>query len=375
MSGHPGFQPILADSIPRGGGLLMALLGLVLLAACGEEAPPPPEPVRPIKTLTISVPEGDENREYPGTVKAAQTAEMAFEVEGKIVEFVYKEGQRVEAGGLLARLDPRDYQARYDAVHADYENSRVNYERAQKLFENGALAALERDRRRTTMMENEAKLRTASKALEDTELRAPFAGTMARKLVEDYENVIAKQNVLVLTDDSHLELKLDVPERDLSGKVDCGRIDIDTLTRRTRPEVVITSLPGRRFPARFSEVATTADVETRTFEVTVTFDNPPSLSILPGMTAKLIIHIPADRVERPGIRVPVTASAADENGQPYVWVVDPANNTVSERPVTLGELVGGDVMLRGGVENGEVIAISGVGQLREGMTIRPIEQR
>ena len=79
------------------------------------------------------------------------------------------------------------------------------------------MAALERDKRRTVMMENEAKLRTATKALEDTELRAPFAGTMARKKVEDFENVLAKQSILVLTDDSSLELKLDVPERDLAG--------------------------------------------------------------------------------------------------------------------------------------------------------------
>ena len=67
-----------------------------------------------------------ETREYPGTVKAAQTAEMAFEVSGKIVEFVYKEGERVEEGALLAKLDPRDYQAQFDAAQADFENARVN---------------------------------------------------------------------------------------------------------------------------------------------------------------------------------------------------------------------------------------------------------
>ena len=93
------------------------------------------------------------------------------------------------------------------------------------------------------------------------------------------------------------------------------------------------------------------------------------------MTAKLITHIPADRIAARGIRVPVTASAADEGGQPYVWVFDPSAKTVSKRPVTLGELVGGDVIVRGGLNDGDVIAVSGVTHLREGMAVRPVEER
>ena len=374
MRSRTRLQPFPADRLPRGAVVLGALLGLVSLTACGSEEPPPPEVIRPIKVLKISGTGPEEIREYPGTVKAAQRAVLAFEVDGKIVVFVYMAGEPVDDGAVLARLDPRDYQARYDAVKADYENSRVNFERAQKLFEEGALAALERDRRRTRMMENDAKLRTATKALEDTELRAPFAGTMARKLVEDYENVLAKQRVLVLTDDSHLELKLDVPERDLSGEISGGRVNVDTITERLRPEVVVTSIPDRRFPARFSEIATTADVETRTFEVTVIFERVPGVSILPGMTAKLVVHSSNAPDWERGIRIPASATAADENGQPFVWRVDPTANTVSKQPVTLGELVGSDVLVTDGLEVGAVIAISGVSQLREGMTIRPLTE-
>jgi RND family efflux transporter MFP subunit len=369
------FRPPAADRLPLGVALLGVLLAPALLGACGEEELPPAEVVRPIKVLTIQGAAKGGVREYPGTVKAAQTAEMAFEVSGKIIEFLYKEGQRVEKDAVLARLDPRDYQAQYDATHADYENSRINFERAQKLYAEGALAALERDKRRTVMMENEAKLRTATKALEDTELRAPFAGTMARKKVEDFENVLAKQSILVLTDDSSLELKLDVPERDLAGEIEGGRVDPNDFTARGRPEVVISALADRRFPAKFTEIAATADVETRTFEVTVSFEKPPEVSILPGMTAKLLVHIPQRVAAAHGIRIPATATAADDEGKPYVWIVDPAAKTVSARTVTLGELTGRDVLVTSGLQIGDVIAVSGVSQLREGTTIRPIEQR
>jgi multidrug efflux system membrane fusion protein len=375
MRSRPPFQPFLAGRLPRGAAVFGVLLGLASLVACGSEEAPAPEVIRPIKVLEIQGTGPGEIREYPGTVKAAQTAEMAFEVPGKIIEFVYKEGQEVEEGAVLARLDPRDYEAQFDAVKADYENSRVNFERAQKLYEEGALAALERDRRRTRMMETDAKLRTATKALEDTELRAPFAGIMARKRVEDYENVLAKQTVLVLTDDSHLELKLDVPERDLAGEIQGGRVDIDAVTERTRPEVVVTSIPDRRFPARFSEIASTADPETRTFEVTVIFERVAGISILPGMTAKLIVHAANDRGAARGIRIPASATAADENGKAFVWRIEKPANTVKKHPVTLGELVGRDVLVTDGLEDGVVIAISGVSQLREGMTIRPLTEK
>jgi multidrug resistance efflux pump len=60
----------------------------------------------------------------------------------------------------------------------------------------------------------EAELRVSQKAVEDTVLRAPFDGVMARKLVEDFANVNAKEPVLVFQDTSHLEIQINIPERD-----------------------------------------------------------------------------------------------------------------------------------------------------------------
>jgi RND family efflux transporter MFP subunit len=359
----------------RGLGVGGARAGLVLLAtllACGEEAPPPPEPVRPVKLLEIPGEGATATREYLGTVRAAQTAEMAFEVPGRIVEFLYKEGQPVEEGAVLARLDPRDYQSAVDSARAQYENSRVNIERAEKLVAEGVLAPVERDRRRAEFETDAARLREATKALEDTELRAPFSGVMARKLVEDFANVQAKQVVLILTAESSFEIKLNVPERDLAGRR-TGRSDPEEVTERVRPEVIVTALPDLRFPARLTEVASTADPETRTFEVTVAFEPPEDVRVLPGMTAKVVIHVPAGRMAERGVRIPATAALADDEGRPFVWVVDPGSMTVSPRPVELGDLTGRDVEVRAGLSPGDVVAVSGVHELRDGMTVRRFE--
>jgi RND family efflux transporter MFP subunit len=319
----------------------------------------------------VQGPAGKQTREYPGTVSAAQTAEMAFEVAGKIVEFRYKEGEQVPEGDVIARLDPRDYQAQLDSAQAQADNSRLNFERAQKLVDEGALAPIERDRRKTVFDTADARLRKAKKALEDTELRAPFAGVMARKLVEDFANVQAKQIVLVLTDDQYLKIKLAVPERDLAGERDRSRT-LEQVNADIKPEVVITSMPDRRFPGRLSELASTADPSTRTFEATMTFRPPDGIQVLPGMTARVIIQVPQDRGS--AIRIPATAAVANDEGEAFVWLVDSANMTVSRRPVELGPLTGSDATVLSGLEGGEVVVVSGVGQLRDGLKVRRFER-
>jgi RND family efflux transporter MFP subunit len=351
--------------------LAAACLGLAV-AGCREEAPEPEAVARPVKILEVRGGGAGMTREYPGHIRAIQQADMAFEVPGKIIEFRFTEGQRVREGEVLAQLDDRDYQARLDAARAQAANARVNFERAQKLFEEGALAALERDRRRTVYDTAEANLREASKAVEDTSLRAPFSGVMAKKLVEDFENVQAKQPVLILQDESHLEIRVNVPERDMTGGA-AQELDPDEVTRRIEPRVIVTAIPDREFPARVKQVAMIADPTTRTFEATFVIDRPEDVSVRPGMTAKVIISVPEDRAVASGMRIPANATVADDQGKAFVWVIDPSSMTVRPVPVELGELSGSEVAILSGLSDGDQIAISGVHQLREGMAVRRFE--
>ena len=351
--------------------LAAACLSLAVMG-CGEEAPEPEEVARPVKILEVQGSGAVLTREYPGRIRAIQQADMAFEVPGKIVEFRFKEGERVEEGEMLARLDDRDYQARLDSARAQSENARVNFERAQKLFEEGALAALERDRRRTVYDTAEADLREASKAVEDTALRAPFAGVMAKKLVEDFQNVQAKQTVLILQDESNLEIRVNVPERDMTGG-GARNLDPEEITRRIEPRVIVSAIPDREFPARVKQISMIADPTTRTFEATFVIERPEEVSVLPGMTAKVIINAPAEAAGRSGMRIPASAAVSDDEGKAFVWVVDPSSMQVRPVPVELGELSGSDVSILSGLSAGDQIAISGVHQLREGMTVRRFE--
>jgi RND family efflux transporter MFP subunit len=345
--------------------ILLSLL--IVIVGCGED-PIIEEPVaRPVKMLTLGGGDTVRPLEYPGAVEPAQNSEMAFEVAGKIIEFVVTEGERVDEGALLARLDLRDFENALDSARAERDRAKAFRDRIVQAAKTGAVSRQEVTDAQASYNQAEAEVSIRQKALEDASLRAPFSGRVAKRLAEDFANVRAKEAVLVLQDDSHLELKVSVPEADL---VDAkpGR-SLEDANARLSPAVVISAFPDRVFPGRIAEFSTTADPVTRTFEATLVFDNPTDVAVLPGMTAKAIL---SPRQEGPsgGFMLPASAVLADETGTASVWVVDPSSMKVRRAQVQVGELSGSDVEVRGGLRSGDVIAISGMHQLREGMEVR-----
>ena len=355
--------------------LAMALgisLGGLVTAGCGEEPAPEAPTVRPVKILEIGAGGGGITREFPGKISAAQTADVAFEVSGKIIELPVDEGQRVEEGDVLARLDPRDFESQRDAAVASERAARAEAERTRALFEADVAPKQQLDVAERNYDVMEARAATARKALEDAVLRAPFAGEVARKLVDDFANVKAKDPILILQDNSHLEIVIDIAEADYV-RMQPG-LDNAARTARAQPRVIVSSIPDREFPARIKELAGSADPTTRTYAATLAFDNPPDVNILPGMTAKVRIGGPGAQSALESIWIPARAARTDDTGEAFVWVVDATSMKVQRTPVTLGELSGDLVQVTAGLEGGQQIATSGVHHLREGMQVHRLEK-
>lgn len=342
------------------------VIGL-LMVGCDKPTAEKAVPVRPIKIHTIGSLEPSAIREFPGTIRAYQTAEMGFEVPGRVTEFLVREGESVEKDTVLAKLDPADYVAQLNVAEANHEKAQADLTRSENIKKEdpGAISEddLESDRRSVKV--TQAQLEIAKKAVSDTELRAPFAGVMARKLVEDFANVKEKEPVLILQDNSVLEIVVAVPERDLVNRKNEGETKQQT-SERLQAKVLVSAVRDREFPARIREYATVADPVTRTFPIKLNFENPDDVNILPGMTARVRLIVDPDSAWS----VPVTAAQADENEQPYVWKVDPESMTVSKVAVQLGTLTGDRVLLAEGVKEGDLVAISGVTALRDGMQVR-----
>ena len=356
---------------------LCIILPAILLAGCGK-APEPVEepPARLVKLLTIGSSEASMKLEYPGEIKAARSVNLGFEVSGKIIELPIEDGLAAEEGALLGRLDPTDYEAARDSAQANLRAARSAYTRAKNIFDEGAGSQAEVDKTLRDLKVAEQELRQAQKALDDTRLKAPYTGVVGERIADNYQNVQPQEPVLIFQDTSSLEMDVSVPERDFI-RMQRG-LTLEERTNIARPEVVISAIPGRRFPARIKSSTATADPVTRTYKATFQFERPEDVNILPGMTARVIVNPSTDAVEtytKAGvIMIPVPAVASDDQGNPFVWRVDPASMTVARAAVSLGEISQAGIVVTGGLEEGDRIAVSGVSYLYEGAQVRPLEK-
>jgi len=343
---------------------------MTLLAACEKQAEERAPVVRPVRIITIDAGGAERSLSYSGQIRAGETAELGFEVSGRIIELPVIEGQTVKKGDMIARLDPADYQASLNQAKANFRQAETTFERYKEIVDKGAVSRQDLDLRQRNFEVARANLATAQKAMDDTRLLAPFDGNVGRRLVDNFVNVQAKEGVIILQDLSSFEVIITVPEQDWS-RAD-PNLSKEERTQLVQPVVTLSTFPDRGFPARITELATVADPVTRTFEVIAAMDNPPDTTILPGMTATVTISIPEGGTRAgvdTAVSIPATAVLADAQGKSTVWLVDPATMTVSRATVQLGDLTGDRVRVIGGLSQGDRIATSGVHNLREGMQV------
>ncbi|MCB1619702.1 MAG: efflux RND transporter periplasmic adaptor subunit [Thiothrix sp.] len=403
----------------------------VLLAGCqpAEEAAVAPPKPRPVKVSTVTkISEGTEYS-YPATVLSSQVAELSFRVGGQIIDLPVLAMSEVKKGALIARLDPRDFESSVEqlksqivaeesrlkamtsgarqediaslrsaveAAQARVSSARSQAERTLTQYRKGLVAkeqmdaelaavksaqaqlaadqqALSKGRsgsRSEDVKAQEAAIRTLKTQLEnaqdtrqDTTLEAPFDGIIAERKVDNFANVQAKQVIAVIQNLGMLELSFNIPGPDVA-RLGPNR---DSLLLEAKLDAV----PDRRFPARLEEFNTQADPQTRTFEARVAIERPEDYSILPGMVGQVFVTDTTRANQTLGI--PSMALGADSESRPIVWVVND-NNTVEMRQVELGEIRNGQIEIRSGVREGEVIVSAGVSLMTPGLEIRPINQ-
>ncbi|MBN2886571.1 MAG: efflux RND transporter periplasmic adaptor subunit [Chromatiaceae bacterium] len=343
----------------------LTLFSLAFLAGCQPSATPPQPadpPSRPAEILEIGATDLGSGLRFPGRVRAVQRAELAFDVPGRILEFPVVEGQRVEAGELIARLDPSAFETRLAAAQAELDQATTDYERVRQLWEKSqAVARAEVDLKRTAMEVARSGFAAARKDLDDSQLIAPFAGVIARRHVENFQTVQAKEPVVSLQDVGDLEIVIHVPER-----------VIRTAPRRAAGHARFADLPGRRFAVTLKSFATEADPQTQTYEIVLGLSRPLDVRILPGMSVDVFPERLAEDAAGKEVRIPLKAIVAGPEGQPIVWVVDPESTRVARRPIEVGPVDGADILVLSGLEPGERIVTAGVHQLRDGMRVRPL---
>ena len=345
-----------------------ALVLFAFLAACaGEKAAEPARPAMVIQPggaqLALEV--------YSGEVRAREEPQLAFRVAGKIARRHVDAGARVKAGQALAELDAYDlnlqseaYRAQLAQAQADQSLAKAELDRYKNLVDRQLVSQSLYDTRLASYRAAEARVRQAraqssvfGNQAGYAVLRAPHDGVIAQRLAEAGQVVAAGQAVFVLAVDGEREVSISLPERDIS-RFQAGRELL----------VELWTAPGRRFPARIREIAPSADALTRTYAARVAFTAPADAEVDLGQSARVM----APSTSNVGLSLPLSA-LNQHDGQPAVWVVDPATSKVHLKPVQVGPYTELGVPVLSGLKANDWVVAAGVHLLLEGEKVLPID--
>jgi RND family efflux transporter MFP subunit len=355
--------------MPRTLAVACTLLVAAMLGGCAEEVPPETGTVtRPVKTMVIAGVDASGVRSFPARIAAAQRADLAFRLPGTVQELPINEGDRLKEGDLVARLDPADYQIVVDDRQATFDKAEKNYARGKSLVGTGAISQLDFDRLEAEFKNAQAALKAATQDLAYTELKAPFGGIIAKREVDRFEEVQAKQTIAILQNIDTLEVKFDLPESIVRG-LRASEQGAGSARSRIKVSASFQDRPGETIPLEFKEVATKADPKTQTFEVTYRMKQREQGMVLPGMTADVTVDFSGYIDSAMAFTVPVSAVVGDYKLDPKVWTVDEASMTVSARTVEVGRLLGEGIEVLGGLEPGVRVVTAGTPFLVEGMKV------
>ena len=353
---------------------------LALLGACSKQEAAP-EPERAVRTLILQAGTSGQVHEFAGEIRARTETRLSFRVGGKLLGRKVNVGDRVQAGQVLAVLDPQDLVLGQQAAKAGLQAARANRDqlgaelkRFIELQQQGFISAAELERRDLAFKAAQAQLeqaRTQSEAQNNqvgyAQLTADAAGVVTAVFVEPGMVVGAGTPVLQLAHEGPRDVVFSVPEDQL-GRLREGAALAGGLTVRLWSDVK----PGAQAaaearPLSLREVAAATDPVTRTFLIKA---DAGKLDARIGQTASVLLASP--RVAQ-AIKLPLSA-VLQTQGQTSVWVLDAASMTVKQQPVQVGGADGNEVLVAAGLQPGQEVVVAGVHVLKAGQKVRRFEQ-
>ena len=327
------------------GAASLAVLAIGLVA-CGRGSPRPitdktASPSRTVSTAVVERSGGAGSVAVPAMVQARQRAALAARVSASVTELPWREGDRVAAGAVVARLDDSALRSSLVAAEAAAKAADVDLARVEALLKKGAATPKEADEGRARAAAAAAAVAAARDNLTYAVLRAPFEGTVASRPANAGDVVSAGTTLIEIEGNGGLEARATV-EADLVSQLHPG-LALDAL------------VDGQRAPltATVRAVSASGDPATHRFEVRA--DLPAAPGLRSGLFARLLVPSP---LSAPRLVVP--AGAVFQRGGLYgVFVVTKAEARL--RWVAVGATAGGLTEVRAGLEAGERVALEPAG--------------
>ena len=353
--------------------ILTLLVATLMVSACGKSDDPVEERLRPVRYMTVTDASVFRDRSFSGTSKSSRESRLSFKVSGTVVNVPVQIGQRLNAGDLIAEIDPASYvlqaqQAQASLVEAQANDRRAaaNYERTKGLYANDNASLNDLESARAQAESVGAQVRAAGKTLEIarlnvsyTKLTADTDCSIALLDIEVNENVASGQQVAAVSCGDAFEVTVDLPES-LIGSVNA-----------TTPVTVrFGSIPGQEFSGVISEVAVALAAGSAAFPIVIKIaENHPSLRS--GLAADVTFQFDS-AADKGRVVVPVTAVINDPDGT-FVFVAELAEidgeAIVRRRAVTLGELSQLGIEVIDGLNVGDRVVTAGVSVIRDGQRV------
>lgn len=309
-----------------------------------------------------------------GTVTAAATTTVRPQVSGILQQVLFKEGQMVKAGQVLAQIDPRQFEmallqasGQRQRDEAQLENAKLTLERYRTLLGQDSIARQDVDTQAAlvkqlegTVMTDRAQEGTAKLNLGYTKVVAPITGRVGLRVV-DVGNLVGASDaggIAVITQLSPIDVEFSVPQDSvptLMQQVNSGASLTAVALDRTRTN----TLESGKFSAMDNQV----DVQTGTVKAKARFANAKS-ALFPSQFVNLRLEM---RTIKDAVMVPVTAVRHGANGD-FVYVLK-ADKTVTVRPITRGHATAEKVQIASGLKVGEQVITEGADRLKEGAKV------
>lgn len=292
--------------------------------------------------------------EAVGTLQAREDVMITAEVSGRIVRLNFEEGQPVEKGQVLVRLDDRQARADLQVAEAQLQDARTKYDRASRLQSNNSISQSQVDELRTALSVAEAQKVAAETRLDNHRIEAPFGGVVGLRDVSVGTYLNIGDSVTTLDAINPMELTFSVPERYL-GQIDYGQ----GLRSSTA------AYPGQAFSGKLSELGTRLNPLSRSLPVKAIIDNPDG-KLRPG----LFMAVSLTLQNRRALVIPEQAVLTRGDNQ-YVFIA--VDGQARRQTLELGTREPGKVEVISGLKPEDAVIITGQDRLSSGDAVSVLD--